>query len=304
MIMRLLLLSCLMLCLHCAAYAVEKRRMTSAEDDAFRGYYKKIMEQSDEEAWRGMESLPSHVLLDELKTVLSELDNKPEIFERFRSMVLAMPDWTEWVQWRMDWSLEQLDKHTEESARGLHDLDKLRGFLYMLGTADAVLLNVQYLDIHYEPGGATGRGSSLTGFQKGAAMTLRDLQIPGGPDSNDVYEWKEWWKKNAHLYEKGADGKVHGPAPTRLWLMNGKISEPLPRAPKKVYLTAPPSQTPTPRQPPAAPPKPPTTAPQPAIAETTTPATGRWLLPAAIATGIAAIAVLAFLFRRRKGNGE
>ena len=280
--------------------------MTSVEDDAFRGYYKKIMEQSVEEGWRGMESLPSHVLLDELSTVLFELRNKPEIFERFRSMVLIMPDWTEWVQWKIDWSREQLDKHTEQSWRGRHDLEDLHRLFYMLGTVEVVPFYAQYLDFPYEYAGATGSSSpsSVSGFQKGAAMTLRDLQIPSGPDSIDVYDWKEWWKKNAHLYEKGPDGKVHGPAPTRLWLMNGKISEPLPRPPKKVYLTAPPSQTPTPRQAPAAPPKPPTTAPQPAIAETTTPATGRWLLPAAIATGIAAIAALAFLFRRRKDNSE
>ena len=280
-------------------------RMVSGDESAeFSKLFSKAWNDGDKDAQDAVGKLPSHIFFAKMMTLLSDMDDKPEIFERFRSMVLARPDWTEWAQWKIDWSLEQLDKHTEESSRGLHDLDKLRGFLYMLGTADVVPFTVQYLDIHYEPGGATGRGSSLTGFQKGAAMTLRDLQIPGGPDSNDVYEWKEWWKKNAHLYEKGPDGKVHGPAPTRLWLMNGKISEPLPRPPKKVYLTAPPSQTPTPRQAPAATPKPPTTAPQPAIAETTTPATGRWLLPAAIASGLGVIAVLALLFRRRKDNSE
>jgi hypothetical protein len=239
----------MLMLIQCNLEAVEKRPMTSAEDDTFRGYYKKIKEQGDQESWRGVENLPSHILLDEMINVLPWIRSKPEMFERFRSILLGRPDWTEWVQWKIDWCREQIDKKTEQQPRGIRDMGGLLSFLEMLGTAEVVPFYAQYLEFPYSYS-AGEKWSPLPNYayQYSAADALRELQIPGGPESVEPLVWKQWWKKNAHLYEKGPDGKVHGPAPTRRGFMNCKIPAELPLLTRKPSPSLPPPATPSTRK--------------------------------------------------------
>ena len=79
-------------------------RRTSAEDDIFRALLQRVMDKDEDAAWSEMDKLPLHVLMSEMVRCLSSqaIRDKPEVFEHFRAMVLAKPDWEEWVQSEID----------------------------------------------------------------------------------------------------------------------------------------------------------------------------------------------------------
>ena len=205
--------------------------MSSEEDDVFRVLAERG-QKSDVTVWGEIEKLPLHVLMTEMVRYLRSLRLEPDQFEHYRAIVLAKPEWQEWVQWKIDQYramnttyMEPVQKLPEGriNGDGYAGLTHIEKFLPLLGTTETIPLVAQFLSFPYID--AISGGPS---FQWSAASNLWHMQIPGGPNSVDVGKWKNWWKANKHLYEKDRDGKMHGPAPTRFVVMDGRLPPPLP----------------------------------------------------------------------------
>ena len=277
------------------AWSEEWRKPTVEESFRIGPIVLNAFEEDDESAWSELRAMPPHVFLSEMMQSLPSLRRKPESFERFRNMVLSTPGWEEWMQWKID-SYHQ-GKPTDQRGT-LSDPDGLTWlaeFIRMVGTVETVPLLAQYLSFPYFSPPNYGYV-----FQHSSATTLRDMQIPGAPNSVDPEDWRKWWKAKEHLYKKGPDGKIHGPAPTRFVIMNGKLPPLLPLPPPipakaTTYFTGREATPAPPVKPaPSAPPIEPVVVPPAPLA------TNRWPPPSAIAAGIAALALLCFWLRRRR----
>lgn len=288
-----------------------------------------IIEKSNSEAaWEELEAVPPKALLPCIMQDLSHffsllgIEGKPDKYERLRGMALAIPDWDGWVQWKIDSyramrSLEgfpdipideedaafrikliQNPKYIDHSGyMGLIDLEK---FLPMMNTVETVPLVAQFLSFPYRD--PLHRGLE---FQEGAAFSLYRMQIPGAPSSYDPEDWKDWWRENGHLYQKGADGKIHGPAPTRPQVVNGKMSPPpadVPDRPRRRPTAGDVTPNGTPSGQKLNPRHAPTPQPTPSasVAVASPPAEKRWPLPVVILSGIGGFGVLVFLWYRLK----
>lgn len=277
-----------------------------------------INKTNDEAAWRELKGIPPKALLPLCVRGHLGFAMEPKQFNRLRGMVLAIPDWDGWVQWKIDdcRALKAIEAGPKKIYPGAENEPKLipeknwinmegyiglsdtLKFLRMIGTVETVPLMAQFLEFPYiDP------LHGALAFPGDAAGYLELMKIPGAPTSVDPKDWKKWWKANAHLYRKGPDGKIHGPAPTQLVISDGKlpgytqlppIKEPLPNPP-------PPPATPQPRPSPTK--EAPAAIPQPATAEPSRSSLHGWKWPTALA--FCALGVLAFLLcKRKKEQGD
>ena len=289
-------------------------RLTEEEYSRADSLIRDISKTNNEAAWRELASMNPRAFLSNIYNNLPSWRDEPEKFERLRGMVLAIPDWEGWVQWKigqchawMSDSAPPEDPNDLDSGKewpvsnhtGYMVLTFMEKFLPMIGTVETVPLVAQFLSFPY------GDGMDVElAFPQDAAYTLYYMQIPGAPHSSDVEVWKRWWKENEHLYKKSADGKIHGPAPTRFEIMNGKRPPHLPlpgyedppEAPEPkvpVPATEAPGQKPSPTQ---------ATASLP-VATAEAPRTpGRWLLPTVLISGAGILTGLILWLRRQKGR--
>ncbi len=285
-------------------------RITSAEDNEWRALDTRVdNNDNDEAAWQEIERLPLHVLMKEMVRYLGPLRSKPALFERYRAIILAKPDWRQWVQAEIDRfrrmktieyneadypGAERIHKLPENilHQEGYIGLSDLAGFLDLVGTVETVPFVAQYLSFPYID--AVGHN---TAFRNEAASNLYYMQIPGAPNSLDPADWDDWWAANAQLYQDGPDGKVHGAAPTHFVMKNGKLGVSVglpPLKPLRKPTSNPPAEasivTPAPLS---------TTMPLPV---TVTAGQRRWNFPMVIAGGIGLAAMITILIIKHRGK--
>ena len=280
--------------------AADWRRITSAEHDEYLRLYHLVIDEGSEEAWQMMERLSTNLYMAAMKANLRGLRRYPQSFERFRAILLAKPDWEEWVQWKIDNNRAILDKKEPSNPSnpevinpigGYGELTVLQNMLEALGTVETIPFHAQFLFFPYLD--AMDQGLA---FQHTAAGDLNRMRIPGAPNSTNEWEWQAWWKKNEPLYRKGPDGKIHGPGPTRFLIQNGKMTTP--PEPGDIQAPSPGAVIPAP------------TPPVPDGAQglktplgsvpQTDPARSNRFYPVAFATGIAVLALLVAFLRKRR----
>ena len=278
-----------------APVSADWRKISREEDAEFRQLFSRIWADAEEAAWEGMERLPPHVFFEEMRRLLPSMTDKPKIFERFRGMMLASPEWESWMQWKIDTSRETWESKEGDYQRADGEMMRIPQLLNALGSVETIPYLAQFVLNDEIPVKGYGRA-----FQRSGIEELRAMLIPGAPQSYSAKDWIAWWEKNKALYVKGPDGRMNGPAPTRFLMMNGKLPA---RLPPSVPHQAP-EQTPAPQRPPATPtaePAVPSAVHQPAILPVKVPTRANWVILAAVAAGFTLLFLLFRVVRKRRG---